>query len=162
MQTSPFQLGLMATLAIGLGFSLSSSPAIGYPAGAAISMGANPVMSVGGSVEPWSTVEVATAPADSDLVVTDIVLGVTSTNSGCRASFSVYLEDDAGQVLGDFALSRGELDSTEATSLVSIFNSGIRVAAGRTLSARVDTHYDNCGSSYWSVRYTASGYYAQP
>jgi hypothetical protein len=162
MQTSPFQLGLMATLAIGLGFSLSSSPAIGYPAGAAISMGANPVMSIGGSVEPWSAVEVATAPADSDLVLTDIVLGLASTDPGCRASFSVYLEDDSGQVLGDFALSRSELDKSAPTPLVSNFNSGIRVAAGRTLSVRVDTHYDNCGSSYWTTRYTVSGYYAQP
>jgi hypothetical protein len=32
MVTSRFQLGLIATLAVGLGFSLSSSEAIGYPA----------------------------------------------------------------------------------------------------------------------------------
>ena len=162
MQTSRFQLGLMATLAVGLGFSLSSSQAIGYPAGAAVSLGSNPVVSTGGGLEPWSSVEVLTAPADSDLVITDVLLGVTSSAYYCRASFSVYLEDESGQVLGDFALSRGELDQTEATSLVSNFNSGIRVAAGSTMSIRVYSHYDNCGSSYWTVRYTASGYYAQP
>ena len=39
MVTSRFQLGLIATLAVGLGFSLSSSEAIGYPAGAAVSLG---------------------------------------------------------------------------------------------------------------------------
>jgi hypothetical protein len=162
MQTSRFQLGLIATLAVGLGFSLSSSQAIGYPAGAAVSTGFNPVMSVGGSVEPWSTVEVATAPADSHLVLTDIVLGLTSTAYSCRGSFSVYFEDDTGKVLGDFALSRGELQQSESTSMVSNFNSGLRVAAGRIVSARVYSHYDNCGSSYWTVRYTASGYYARP
>ena len=43
MQTSRFQLGLIAALAMGLGLALSSSPAIGYPAGAAVSFGANPL-----------------------------------------------------------------------------------------------------------------------
>ena len=49
MQTSRFQLGLIATLAVGLGFSLSSSEAVGYPSGAAVSMGANPVPELGES-----------------------------------------------------------------------------------------------------------------
>ena len=35
MQSSRFQLGLIATLATGLGFSVASSDAVGYPAGAA-------------------------------------------------------------------------------------------------------------------------------
>jgi hypothetical protein len=162
MHTSRFQLSLVAALSVGLGLSLSSSDAIGYPAGAAVSLGSNPVTSTGGSLEPWSTTEIATAPADADLVLTDLILGVTSSNYGCRASFAVHVEDDLGQVLGVFGLSRGELTQTEPTSLVSNFNSGIRVAAGRTASIRVDSHYDNCGSSYWQIRYTATGYHAQP
>ncbi len=162
MKTSRFQLGLIATLALGLGFSLASSQAIGYPAGAAVSMGSNPLMSVGGSLEPWSSVELATAPAGQDLVITDVVLGATSSAYYCRGSFSVHVEDDSGAVLGEFALSRGELTQTEPTSLVSNFNSGILLSAGRTANIRVSSHYDNCGSSYWSFRYTASGYYAQP
>jgi hypothetical protein len=50
MVTSRFQLGLIATLAVGLGFSLSSSEAIGYPAGPVVSLGANPIVSVGGTI----------------------------------------------------------------------------------------------------------------
>ncbi len=42
MVTSRFQLGLIAALAAGLGFSLSSSEAVGYPAGAAVSQDAAP------------------------------------------------------------------------------------------------------------------------
>jgi hypothetical protein len=52
MQTSHFQLGLIATLAVGLGFSLASSNAVGYPAGSAISFHNNPVVSIGGTRGP--------------------------------------------------------------------------------------------------------------
>jgi hypothetical protein len=38
----------------------------------------------------------------------------------------------------------------------------VGVAAGSTLSIPVNSHYDNCGSSDGTVRYTASGYCAQP
>ena len=69
MVTSRFQLGLIATLAVGLGFSLASSDAIGYPAGAAVSLGSNPVISVGGTISSTS-VELFTAPVDQDVVVT--------------------------------------------------------------------------------------------
>ncbi len=48
MQTSRFQIGLITAMAAGLGATLTSSDAIGYPAGAAISLGANPVWSTGG------------------------------------------------------------------------------------------------------------------
>ena len=48
MQTSRFQLGLIATLAVGLGFSLSSSDAVGYPAGPAVSLGTNPIWNEAG------------------------------------------------------------------------------------------------------------------
>ena len=54
MQTSRFQLGLIATLAVGLGFSLASSDAVGYPAGAAVSMGTNPLWAKGGTSVEFS------------------------------------------------------------------------------------------------------------
>ena len=71
MHTSRFQLSLIATLAVGLGFSLSSSQAVGYPAGAAVSLGANPLWSHGGMSNASSAV-IFTAPADKDMVLTDL------------------------------------------------------------------------------------------
>ena len=45
MQTSRFQLALISALSIGLGLSLATTDAVGYPAGSAVSLGANPVFS---------------------------------------------------------------------------------------------------------------------
>ena len=64
MQTSRFQLGLIATLAVGLGFSLSSSEAVGYPSGPSVSLGSNPLWTRAGTVEVCSTKEVLTVPED--------------------------------------------------------------------------------------------------
>ena len=71
MVTSRFQLGLIATLAVGLGFSLSSSEAIRYPAGSTVSTGTNPLWAVGGNHYPCTPVDIITAPSDQDIVVTD-------------------------------------------------------------------------------------------
>ena len=50
MHTSHFQLGLIAALAVGLGFSLASTDAVGYPA-SAVSYGESPVVSM---AEPFA------------------------------------------------------------------------------------------------------------
>ena len=86
MQTSRFQLGLMATMAVGLGFSLSSSQAIGYPAGAAVSLGTNPVVSVGGGLVGTDSATPLTAPSDSSLVITGVILSAYSNYQYCLAN----------------------------------------------------------------------------
>jgi len=142
MQTSRFQLGLIATLAFGLGFSLSSSEAVGYPAGSAISMGTNPVWSVGGL--PLAT-ETITAPPDQDMIITDVHFGNT----------------DAQWLRVEMSLPSGSLaafssDSPTDRHLWSL-RSGIRIPAGETLTMAFEGYY-GLGSS----RYTVSGYYARP
>jgi len=142
MQTSRFQLGLMATLAVGLGFSLASSDAIGYPAGAAVSYGSNPVWSVGGAP---SATETLTAPEDQDMIITDVHFSNTDAQ---WIKLEMYL---SGATVAGF-ISDGVYDRPEAS-----FQSGIRVPAGESLSMLFEAYY---GLS--SVRYTVSGYYAQP
>ncbi len=142
MQTSRFQLGLVATLAIGLGFSLASTQAIGYPAGSAISTGSNPVWSIGGS--PGAT-ETLTAPSDQDMVITDVHLANTDGNW-----LRVHMHH-SGTSVAAFT-SDGTTDRTKAS-----LRSGIRVPAGETLNMSFEGYY---GLS--SARYTISGYYAQP
>ncbi len=145
MQTSRFQLGLMATLAIGLGFSLASSQAIGYPAGSAVSMGSNPVWSTGGQMVDGSQV-VATAES-GDLIITDISLG----------------SDDSGDWRAAFSLSDGALVAAfRGTNLYTshmnrTFESGVRVPQGEDL-----TLVWSSSKSAENFAYTLSGYYAQP
>jgi hypothetical protein len=151
MQTSRFQLGLIATLAVGLGFSLSSSEAIGYPAGAAISMGSNPLWAKGGEVDA-SSVTVISAPADRDVVVTDVLL--TYRNANCHPTVSI--RTGAGELLAKFFMYQDQdSDKTmQPTTIMHSFSSGLPVAAGGALELQ---EHDDC-----NVAYTLSGYYAQP
>jgi len=145
MQTSSFQLGLIATLAVGLGFSVASSEAVGYPAGAAVSMGSNPVWSTGGQMVDGSQI-VATAES-GDLIITDISLG-SDDNGGWRASFS----------LSDGALVAAFRGYNLYTSHMNrTFESGVRVPQGEDLTLV----WSSSGSPSNYV-YTLSGYYAQP
>jgi len=147
MVTSRFQLGLIATLAVGLGFSLASSEAIGYPAGAVVSSGSNPVIAVGGTVSS-STAGLFTAPVDQDVVVTDVWL--TMASRSCSAN--VQLTTSEGATVSMVKVLEGA--TARPTSIQHSFGSGLPLPAGQTLQI---TESGGC-----SVAYTISGYYAQP
>ncbi len=147
MQTSRFQLGLIATLAVGLGFSLSSSEAVGYPAGPAISLGSNPVWSTGGNMGAGDHI-VATATS-GDLIITDIHL---TTRLGNVVLVKFQLTD--GTVLAEF---NGD-DIRQFGGMIHTFASGLRVPNGESLTINWGGYY---GASD-QYNYTLSGYYAQP
>jgi hypothetical protein len=155
MVTSRFQLGLIATLAVGLGFSLASSDAIGYPAGAAVSLGSNPVISVGGTVSSTSA-ELFTAPVDQDVVVTDVWL--TMAKHSC--SSVVDLVTSAGATVSTVKLFAYFFDGyskaahSQPGSVRHSFGSGLPLPAGQSLQI---TESGGC-----SVAYTVSGHYVQP
>ena len=141
MQTSRFQLGLIATLAVGLGFSLSSSDAVGYPAGPAVSLGTNPIWNEGGDHYSTTPKPIITAPGEQDVVMTYLNIQNLSSNY----TFELRLGD--GTLLGSYvSWNNGAWDPDLGV--------GIRVPAGQTLYL------------HWSVTasvwYAASGYYAQP
>jgi hypothetical protein len=147
MQTSLSQLGLIAVLAVGLGYTLSSTQARGYPAGAAVSVGANPVLAVGGVVSS-ATLDLFTAPGDQDVVVTDVWL--TMANRSCSAD--VQLTTSGGATLSSLKVLEGS--TSRPPSIQHSFGSGLPLPAGQTL---LITESGGCG-----VAYTISGYYAQP
>jgi len=161
MVTSRFQLGLIATLAVGLGFSLASSEAIGYPAGAAVSLGANPVWSTGG--DAVDEVSVIIAPEGQRVVVGDVVLSASGFGtwfSGSRYStcISEVTLSAAGVNLAKFRLiSAGGVSNynqIQPTVITHAFSNGLPVDEGDSLLLN---HSGNC-----DVAYTLSGYYAQP
>jgi hypothetical protein len=160
MQTSRFQLWLIATLAVGLGFSLASSDAVGYPAGAAVSMGTNPVVSSGGMISD-ATTDAVSAPGGQVLVVTDLLLSMN--NSNC--SSYVTLQNSAGDIMAAAKLhsfyervDRGSYGQAVTQSTPTIFKhsfgSGVPVQPGEALSI--------VESGGCQVAYTVSGYHAQP
>ena len=176
MQTSRFQIGLLCTLSLALGSVLTSSNAIGYPAGSVISYQQNPVVSIGGtaySSEPAKSLLVA--PTDQALVITDVVLTSTSDIS-CRRTHKSELSTSSGAVMGQYETTSDAVgnppymsSATAATgrSIQHAYQSGLRLNAGETLSIGViETGSYSLGSCSASgghgVRYSISGYYAQP
>ena len=169
MQTSRLQLGLIATLAVGLGFSLASSQAVGYPMGPVISTGANPIVSAGGLVTDDSSLEIVSAPSDQDLILTDLIL-TSTTDIDCKRSHRNVLTLSSGTVMGQYETNSVSVMPSDAPSdglsISHSFSSGIRIPAGESLSLRVDQtgQFGYCDSSTasYGVRYSVSGYRAQP
>ena len=154
MQTSRFQLGLIATLAVGLGFSLSSSEAVGYPAGAAVSLGTNPVWSVGGFTEGTETVEIGTAPMGLDMIITDVHMTGSCRNCTIRASIQTETSTLASYRWWQWSDGGGETSSVISPDpIAQSMVSGLRVPAGESVTLTI---------SGFGMDYTLSGYYAQP
>ena len=153
MQTSHFQLGLIATLAVGLGFSLASSDAVGYPT-SAISRGSNPIASATGPLSS-SPAEAFAPTTDQQLILTDVIVSARRTvSSGCAAHDERHLviRTGSGDDLALFGLR-------SSTSNVHEFHyaSGISVPVGES----VEVYYSGCSGGIY-MDYSLSGYYAQP
>jgi hypothetical protein len=165
MQTSRFQLGLIATLAVGLGLSLASSDAVGYPAGAAVSMGSNPVVSTGGQLVGSDSAAPLTAPGDSSLVITSVVLSAFDINPGCMGNSSVVISDGTDD-LARFVVGLGRPGHSSFSNyepvLVANMPSGIHIPAGATLTVTsTQNQQSSCYENTLQIEYTVSGYYAQ-
>lgn len=159
MQTSRFQLGLIATLAMGLGFSLASSEAVGYPAGAAVSLGTNPVWSVGGTLVSDVDNEVLVVDGSQVAIVSDVVL---TTAGNCADGMDIVLETTTGGIVGSFTIasdSHGGFNNYTVwtpSKVSHTFGSGIPVQGTDTLTI------NRTGGGSCDAKYTLSGYYAQP
>ena len=144
MQTSRFQLGLIATLAVGLGFSLASSNAIGYPTGPTVSYAANPRWSATGTVGHGGVyADVLVVPDDQIAVIT----GLTS-NTG---QYLDLYQDETLVLEGNSLASH-----ISHTRLLNQGNGNLPLAPGTTLRVR------NTVASGGPHSYYIEGYYAQP
>ena len=162
-----FQALLTTGLAMGLGATLmtlvSSNDATAYPNGA-VSYGANPVVSTGGTASATQTV--FSAPSAHEIVVTDVVLtgkgGSQISNYYYPCHSVLTLVAGSGATVASFRLSTdsyrryyNESGTTGQSMTVShTFASGLPLPAGDTLDL---THTGDC-----EVEYTLSGYYAEP
>lgn len=154
MHSSHFQVFLIAALAAGLGATLSSNDAVGYPAGPAVSLGSNPIWSSGGTIRNTDSFAAdavsLTAPVGQDLVVTDIWM-LSSDGEG-----SLRFSSADGEVLGIFkSFDDGSYGGRKPLSVQ--LKSGIRVPAGETVTVTSPGSYSTAARPY-----TLSGYYSQP
>jgi len=159
----------LLTGAVGICIGLTTAMVIvprsatGYPT-TTVSSGVNPVVSVGGAIyipSSGTSITPISAPADQDLIITDVVLGITNTySSDCDANFQVEL-GDGSTTLGQFAVGYPNLDKAQLHNETISFSSGIRIAAGDALHVSVTSPWVSCGYVH-TLNYTVSGYHAQP
>ena len=143
MSESRFQTLCMIGLAFLLGFVISAQPAVGYPAGATISTGTNPLWSQGGDTSSGATISIPAA-IDSDLIITDIIL--TSDYGNIEY---VTLGGADGKIHGKFQV---QTYNSMERHISHSYASGIRIPAGEALEL----------TSTGRVYYSLSGYHAQP
>ena len=169
-------MGLLCALSLALGAALTSSDAIGYPAGSVISFQQNPVVSIGGTAYSGEAAKpLLAAEAGQALVITDVVLTSTSDIS-CNRSHKSELSSSSGVILGQYETVSNAVgnppymsSATAATgrNIQHAYQSGLRLSEGETLYIGVtETGSYSLGScsasSGYGVRYSISGYYAQP
>ena len=144
MVTSRFQLGLIAALSVALGFSLSSSDAVGYPAGAAVSLGTNPLWSASGLVGRGDTV-------DGVVDILTVPDGQVAVVTGFSAP-TMYLD----LYQGTERLLDGHSKVATDTKMFANGNGHLVIESGTTL--KINNQWC-CEGDY---AYYIEGYYAQP
>jgi hypothetical protein len=165
MQTSRFQLGLIAFLSVALGVTLSSSEAIGYPAGAAVSTGNNPIVSATGTMNLGGSptdLAVISAPDTHDLVITDILAGLNQNSDYCDANGEMVLSDAEGEHYARIPVYMTNIDNAHPTATSYSPSSGIMVPAGRSISVSWNFDSRQCGTHDYNLRYNIAGYLAHP
>lgn len=140
-----------------------TSTARAYPGTSAVSLGTNPVFSYGGNMGiETETTTVFLAPVDQIMVITDIALGMTQTSRSCEVMVAVQLMNDADEVLAEFAIGMADLYNHPGNAQGYHFNSGIPIHPADTLRVKTTRTYQECSSDTYRLRYTVSGYKAQP
>ena len=157
-------------IVLGLGMiCLAFAPArsLGHPSGLAVSLGSNPIRSTAGIIDLGVTAlasAVIAAPADQDLVLTDVMLGISTEHDDARISGFVTLQGSDGTDYGVYVLQGGRIyvDVSAGGSRQYAGSTGVRIPAGVSLSLSWTHAYSSHGSHRHSIAYTLSGYLAQP
>ena len=170
MADTRFQTTLITVLALGLGFTLASSQAVGYPAGAAVSLGANPVASFAGEVSGTDSAPLLDVPTGRDFIVTDISLIAQSQDYDCMDMIETRLSTMDGDVAIYDMSTRYCYSSncfSDGLQVNQQLSSGLRIPGGSSLSIHTNLYDSFTWVGCWSgrnttVKYTIAGYYAQP
>jgi len=157
-------------IVLGLGMiCLAFAPAqsLGHPSGLAVSLGSNPIRSTAGIIDLGVTTlasAVIAAPADQDLVLTDVMLGISTENDDARVSGFVTLQGSDGTDYGVYVLQIGRIydNGSAGGSRQYVGSTGVRIPAGVSVSLNWTSALSSHGLHRHSIAYTLSGYLAQP
>ena len=162
-----YQPLLTTGLAIALGATLmtvvGSNDATAYPSGA-VSYGANPVFSVGGTLSYGDVLTPLTAPTGSDLIITDVYISASAYQYGSvtECMMNISFSDSTGNVIASFrAGGAGRYENALIYPVLVSYDSGLRVAAGDSLIMTAVTP-NSVHDCLEGSQYTLSGYYAEP
>jgi len=139
--------------------------ALAYPPGSTVSTGSNPIRSTAGVIDMASTYTadgVIAAPSGQDLVLTDIILGVSPEDNACYCSGQVRLEGSDGELYGSYAIGISHTSNHGPSSRQYSGPSGVRIPAGISISLQMVLEARSCGSDRYDLLYTLSGYLAKP
>ena len=165
MQPSHFHLCLTTALSIGLGYALSSSSAIGYPAGAAVSTGSNPIRSEAGTM--WlssvtSRTDVVAAPTTHDLIITDVLAGLNQNSDYCDGNGVLTFVGDDEVEYAHVPVYMTHMDNAHPTATTLQAVSGIRIPRGVSVNLQWSWTSRQCGESSYYLRYNIAGYLSEP
>ena len=143
------------------------SKTLAHSSSLAVSLGSNPIRSTAGIIDLGVTslaAGVIEAPAEQDLVLTDVMLGISTENDDARISGFVTLQGSDGTDYGVYVLQVGRIydNGSAGGSRQYVGSTGVRIPAGVSVSLAWASAYSSHGSNRHSVAYTLSGYLAQP
>jgi hypothetical protein len=167
MSTTPSPSARTPLLAIAAAaltiWAINTHEAAGYPAGSVISTGSNPIVAMGGRLAySGDSHTLFTAPADQNIVVTDVVLTGVSTTYDCRGQSRVTLATDSTSNLANYSVDQRAQSNSRAGAIVMHYESGLPIPAGESLYIQTEGNYQSCGTYHHHVDYSVSGYLAQP
>jgi hypothetical protein len=139
---------ILITTVFILTWTATTSPANGHPMGTVVSTGSNPIVNAAGQLSDHGFVSIMTAPADQDVVITDLVFSADHSGAG---EPELRLAS-TGKVVGRYFIFGGSYHGGGPTHIA--LQTGIKIPAGDSLELDINTTND--------VNYAISGYYAQP
>jgi hypothetical protein len=148
-------------------FTLFPGQGFAHSPGLSVSLGSNPIRTTAGIIDLGSTAVASAiigAPADQDLVLTDLVLGISTENDDARISGLLSLQGSDGTDYGVYVLQIGRIydGGGAGGSREYVGTTGIRIPAGVSVSLIWTTAYSSHGALRHSIAYTLAGYLAKP
>ena len=166
MESSRFSITLIALLSALLGVAVSSGPAIGYPAGAAISHGSNPVRSGSGLMDiPSDATTSATllsSTEEQELVITDVLIGFIQENNHCRGSGNARIVGSDGVTYANIPVYSTTLGNASSHATQISTQSGFVIPKNTSVQVKWYWGWWECSSSDFRLAYNLTGYLTTP